>query len=242
MNRRSWRLRAIAVVAAVQDDLLGIGLYTPAEAALYARVPTTLLTRWLYGSAAGDAVLRPQRGGQDAERHVSFLDFVQALAIRAVRQEHKISLGKIRQAIQKAEQKHGLPYPFARQHVTYLLGDELIIKLRDDEYVQASGKHVDNRIIRQIAEFYMIDLSFSQKGLAELYRPFRLQDCRVILNPQVRFGEPLIESCGYSAYALWQSFRAEGSIEAAADVCGVTAIEVETACRYYDQILGRAAA
>jgi uncharacterized protein (DUF433 family) len=230
------------VVAAVQDDLLRIGLYTPAEAALYARVPTRLLTRWLYGSAQGGAVVRPERGAQDAEHNVSFLDLVQALAIRVARLQYHVSLHKIRQAVDKAEQNYSLSHPFARPHVTYLYGSELVIKLGEDIYVQASGKHMGNLMIKPIVEFYMKQLTFSHDGFANLYRPFEWHNCRVALNPQVRFGEPLIESCGYSAYALWQSVKAEGSIETAANVCGVTATEVETAYRYYDQILGRVAA
>jgi uncharacterized protein (DUF433 family) len=230
-----------SVVAASEDNLLGIGLYTPAEAALYARVSTRLLMRWLYGSAAGEPVLRPQLAGQDHQL-VTFLDFVQAMAIRAVRLEHKVPLAKIRQAIEHAENVYGLPYPFARRHVTYLFGSELVIKLREDEYVQVSGKSAQNRLITKVAEFYMTDLAFNQEGLADLYRPFVYRNCRVSLNPRVRLGEPLVESCGYSAQALWQAFRAEGSLDAAAEVCGVTTDEVEAACRYYDQILGSVAA
>jgi hypothetical protein len=37
----------------VAKKYLGLGMYTPAEAAMYARVSTQLMSRWIHGSAAG---------------------------------------------------------------------------------------------------------------------------------------------------------------------------------------------
>ena len=52
----------------------------------------------------------------------------------------------------------------------------------------------------------------------------------------------MISECGYSAQALWDAYRSEGGIENAAKVYGVKEGEVETACRYFDQILQKTAA
>jgi uncharacterized protein (DUF433 family) len=228
-------------MAASSANLLGIGLYTPAEAALYARVSTQLLNRWLFGSASGEPVLNPELADR-SERLVTFLDFVQALAVRAVRVSHKVPLPKIRAAIDCAEREYGLSYPFARKHTTYLFGSDIIIKLRDEGYVQVSGKGARNRMITKVAEFYMQDISYGEEGLATAFRAFSWKQYAVDMNPHVRFGEPLIESCGYSARALWEAVTSEGSIEAAAQAYGVKVEEVETACRYYDYLASVAAA
>jgi hypothetical protein len=61
------------------QKFIGSGLYTIAEAALYARVKESLLRRWIFGDGRR-AVFDPQFGSH--EKLVSFLDLVQTLAIR----------------------------------------------------------------------------------------------------------------------------------------------------------------
>src|SRR5436305_15157494 len=100
------------------EHYLGNGLYSVAEAALYARVSRAMMTRWLFGGKSGQSVLQPQFGSDN--RAVSFLDFIQTLAIREIRFQHKVPLSKFREAIKVAKDKHDLDYPFARKHCTYL--------------------------------------------------------------------------------------------------------------------------
>ena len=73
----------------------GTGLYTLPEAALYSRLHPAVLGRWLFGNKSGGRVLSPQIA-DDEQRAVTFLDFVQALAVRSIRQQHRLSLDKIR--------------------------------------------------------------------------------------------------------------------------------------------------
>lgn len=40
------------------------GLYTPREAAFYARMHPSVLNRWLFGNKSGNWVLQPQREAQ----------------------------------------------------------------------------------------------------------------------------------------------------------------------------------
>lgn len=90
---------------------LGNGLYTVPEAALYARVPTGIMTRWLFGTKSGKSIIDPQFGRDN--RLVSFLDLIQTLAIREIRIQKRVPLAKFRQAIKVAKQKYNLDFPFA---------------------------------------------------------------------------------------------------------------------------------
>ena len=79
-------------------DLLGIGVYTPREAAFYARVPTQTMQRWLWGGLNSESAFTPEI---DGPKLVSFRDFVTTLAIRSIRNSQQpVSLQKIRSAIQ----------------------------------------------------------------------------------------------------------------------------------------------
>jgi uncharacterized protein (DUF433 family) len=219
---------------------LGAGLYTLGEAALYARLRPQTLARWFFGSKQGASALDRQLNSDD--KVLSFLDFVQALAVRSVRITHRVPLTKIRHAVKIAESEYGIRYPFARMHTTYLVGSEIIIKLGEDEYAQISGKHAKNRVIAKVVELYMKDLSFDPEGLAQKYDAFVWNGYTVSMNPHIRFGEPMVVSCGYSASALYDAFKANEDIDLAAREYGVTPFEIEVSIRYFDHLVGNLAA
>ncbi len=130
------------MVAISDQSLLGVGLYTPAEAAMYARVSPQLFNRWMFGNQIGAAVAFPSLGTRE-DRLVTFADFVQAMAIRAMRlPPYKVPLSKIRQGIEVASDKYGVTHPFAVRHTTFLYGNELLIRTGkdSDELVQITGR------------------------------------------------------------------------------------------------------
>ncbi len=221
-------------------DLLGLGLYSPKEAAFYARLPVSTVTRWLYGTRTRRAAIRPQVQFEEM-RVVTFLDFIQTMAIRAIRLQHKVPLPKIRRAVELAQRELKVEYPFAMKHRTFLLGNELIIRRDDDNYVQLSGKGAKNLVIKEVAEFYMIDLTFDPQGVARKYRAFAWRDYNIEMDPAVRFGEPIVKPSGYTARALWEAVQSEGSMRNAAEAYGVSDDEVQTAWRYYDHLKAPAA-
>jgi uncharacterized protein (DUF433 family) len=213
----------------------GTGLYTPREAALYARLHPSMLTRWLYGNKSGERVVTPQLDGE--ERVVTFLDFVQTLAIRSIRQQHHISLDKIRTAIDQAENVYGVRWPLARKHTTYLLGRDIqIVPEAGGSPIQVTGKGSGQLSLRSIVELHLRDLGWDAEGLARSYRAFTWNNREVLMDPARHFGEPLIPSCDYSARALVEAAETEGSIEAAAEAYGVAPEDVEIACRYFDHL------
>ena len=103
-------------------DKIGVGVYTPAEAAFYARVSSRTMTRWVFGDAGGEPAFERQLR-DPSEKVVTFLDLVQTLAVREVRNRHGLSLQKIRQGVDAARERYSLPYPLARKHSIYLFSD-----------------------------------------------------------------------------------------------------------------------
>ena len=71
------------------NELLGKGIYTPEEAATYARLDTRLVNRWVYGNKQGERVFHPEHKTQN-QKIISFLDFIQILAIRNLRLNYKV--------------------------------------------------------------------------------------------------------------------------------------------------------
>jgi hypothetical protein len=236
-------MEGIEDMVATIKQFLGNGLYTIPEAALYARVSTPKMTRWLFGTRSGKSVVKPQFGGN--EKLVSFLDLIQTLAIREIRMQRNVPLPKIRQAIKVAKEKLGFDYPFARPHCTYLLNDELVILKpeTEDEFVEASGKHRGQRLF-PFAEMYLTDLTFSPEGLANSYQIFTSRHPKPVaikMDPLRRFGEPLLPS-GYTAMTIFEAIKTEGGIEATTKAYGISKEEVEAAYQFVVNHLGKTAA
>ena len=222
------------------DNLLGIGIYTPAQAAHYARVPTQLVNRWIHGSKQGDAVITPQLK-DSSDRIVTFLDWVQTLAIRAIRRHKKIPLPKIREAINVARRDLEIEFPFAMNHKIYLFDDKIFIDVKKKRWHQLTGKFKGQGLF-PIAEPFMTELSYSDEGLAKLYQAFSHGRLSVIMDPTFHFGHPYVDSCKQTTQALYHAYKTEGSQEAAAEVLGVTVEEVGMAIRYEDYLGGPIAA
>lgn len=247
-------------MVSLAQDLLGIGLYTPAEAARYARIQTQLMNRWVFGNRTGKPVIHAQLGQQeDDDRIVTFLDFIQALSIRAIRENYKgISIQAIRDAVEMAREKYKVEYPFARQHRTYMWvreerarrlakkaseegaaqqdeepepSCEIVLELEADKHVQLTGKKRGNLVAKQALELHLQDLKFNEAGLACEYLAMTRDGLSVSMNPSKRFGEPLVPS-RYSAQTLYEASVAEGSVQAVAKLYGVDVKEVELACHY----------
>ena len=225
------------------NQFLGKGMYTVGEAAWYCRVSTRLMSRWLFGTTSGEPVMVPQFGAD--QRLVSFLDLVQTLAVREIRTHYKVPLSKIREAIKYAEDELKLYRPFARQHCTYLYNDLLVIRRTQDQedFVEASGRQKGQRQF-PFVEMYLKSLDFTPDGLAYKYRIFASNHPKpvsVTMDPEVRFGEPLLLS-GYTALTIYEAIKTEGGVEQAAEAYGIAAEEAEAAYQFADHMSPTSAA
>lgn len=227
-------------MVAPATEYLDLGMYTPSEAAMYARVQTQLIARWVHGSGAGQPALRAQLHNPQ-DKTITFLDFVQTLAVRAIRDAKSVPLSKIREAVDIAQEK-GIDYPFARKHTTYLFGREVFIEVPDIGLIQATGKHARQYAMKPVLELYLEDLSFGPDGLASSYLAYEKDGVEIVMDPHFNFGEPTIKSSGYTAQTLWHACRIEGSFEAAAEAYGVLEPEVRVAYRYIDSLRTASAA
>lgn len=221
------------MISLVKSLKAGLGIYSPEEAAFYARIPAATMRRWV---AENDVI----RQSPD-QAPVTFIDFVQAMAIRSIRARHSVSLQKIRAAVEAARIR-GVTDIFARKHTTYWDGKEIHIQEADGNFRQMTGRHADQTSWRPIVELYMRDLTYGADGLACHYDAFSWKDCAIEMRPAERFGEPMVKSCGYTARVLWEACEAEGTVEGAAQAFGVTVEEAECAARYYDYLTTKIAA
>lgn len=240
-------------------ELLGIGLYSPSEAATYARVRLQLMSRWVYGTQGtrvSDPVFEPELGVTE-DKIVTFLDFVQVLAIRRLRNERQIPLQRIREAYYRARDQFDVKYPFATEGVRIgVFGPPdrperqvIIICLNEkddagvEKFFQLTGKKHGNQLFAEVAMTYARFLDYDPRTrLACKFTAFKSDDGLVTMDPQVRFGEPLIEETGYTAHALFNAYQTEGTPERAAAIYGVEPKHIQLAIDYFDYLNPNSAA
>jgi uncharacterized protein (DUF433 family) len=219
------------------------GIYSIPEAARYAKMHQSSLRNWFAGGV-NRPPLRPSEIDSPDFKAISFLDLIEAVAIRSFRVDYNISFQKIREAIKNAKEKYGIEHPFAHErHKTVVVGRDLHIFLPEDAVnpVQLTGKMTGQKSMKPCIEAYMKDLEFDLHGMARLYTAFRYRNQEVILNPKFHFGEPAIRENGHTAQTLYQAAIAEGSFERAAELYEVSVDAVDAAYRYCNAELGLAA-
>jgi hypothetical protein len=209
---------------------LSWGVYTPDQAARLLRLRADVVHRWVYGGDTGDAALIPFDPSFRGE-FVTFIDLIQSMAVREIRNTHRLSLQKIRQSVEAAR-KHGIEYPFARKHRAYAFHDDVVIRLDDGRLVQITGKYKENQLIEPVVYPFLDDLGFDDRGLANLYEPMKRGFRRVALTPSRSFGAPVILPSGYLVKTLVNAFYAEGGVDAAARICDVHQDDITLAVEY----------
>jgi uncharacterized protein (DUF433 family) len=218
------------------------GLYTIGEAAIYAKMPVTTLGYWLYGDRNHPA-LRQTLIAKEEGRFLTFLEFVEALAVRTLRHTYNLPLQQIRTALDICKKEYKIEYPFSdKEHQTSISGKELLINFKDNPNpVQLTGRNKRQQSFRPCVEPFMRDLVFDNQRTAKAYIAHRYpvpneQTINIIMNPSYCFGDPVVDGTGYRAETLWKAAVAEGSEAKAAEFYEVSVNQVIAACRYCDEI------
>jgi uncharacterized protein (DUF433 family) len=218
----------------------GTGLYTLGEAAKYARMHQATLTRWFKGDGYCERVIPLENA-----KVITFLDFVQALAIRNLRVLYKIPLQDIRDAVDRAVKDHGITHPFAYKHTTFLFEKKIWIQPEGKDLIQISGKGHGQTGLTPIIENFYKDISFdAETGFASSYkayeRTYASGSHKIVMNPKVRFGEPILDNSGYTPEALFEAAKIEGSVEEAARNYDVGVDQIRICIDYFDYLSGSA--
>jgi uncharacterized protein (DUF433 family) len=214
-----------------------MGLYTPQEAATFAKLRLQTFNRWFYGNAQGDRVIRPRLNSSD--RIVTFSDLMQAVAVRTLRQNpkgSKVPLQQIREVVEQCEKK-GVTSPLARQHTLYVFGGRLILRTASDDYIGlASGVDKGQLYQGKIIEPFLEEVRFGSDSIVDQWSPLSSKKYRISLDANRRFGLPIVEPGGVLVNALVEAVASEGSIKAASEAFEVDEEAVQLAWKYQEYL------
>lgn len=212
-------------------NFIGVGLYTVPEAARLTRVSPSRIRRWVFGRGGAAALERqlPPVEGQDA---LGFYNLVEALFIRDLSTQG-VSWPTIRKAAERARDVIGDAHPFAagRLHTD---GRSVFL-----EVAQETGdRQLLNLVDGNFAMLDVLERSFTRtvtfagpEGRASEWRPE--PDLDVVLDPQRRFGRPIINGTGVPTDVLASALVAEkGNLERVARWWQVPAEAVRQAAEF----------
>lgn len=219
--------------------LLGVGIYTPAEAALYTGIPAKDVRRWLFGYKS-DGVdhpgLWPTELSFEEDRLLGFHDLLELRFVHAFRR-HGVSLQAIRAASQQAKEMFSQEYPFTcrrfqtdgkRVFATVLseTGDETILDLAKRQYA-----------FRQVIGPSLYEgIDYTGSGHAERWYPVPKSKA-VVLDPDRNFGKPVLSSFGIDTSSIYHAYLAEDqNIKRVAALFEIKPAAVEAAVNYEHRI------
>lgn len=188
-----------------QPVLVGVGLYTRADAARLLKMSPSRVARWVRGYSyllryapslprrAQPPVLRTRLPGIGGTLLLSFLDLMELRIVKALI-DRGLSLQHVRRAARLACDLFQTPYPFASRRI-FTDGAEVfttLTRVTDDQRLIELSEYHPQLISAPMVDQYLSQLDFDPaSSLAERWWPLG-RDVPVVLDPQVAFGAPVI--------------------------------------------------
>ncbi len=215
--------------------VLGNGIYTYAEAARLLEIKPQRLSRWFVGGRTrrGPVLESTYAQAVGLERTISFLDLIEALVATKLRAKG-VSLIAIRKAHTTLVDILDTPWPFAHGRLC-TDGKRVFVhiaeKSKDEALIDAiQRQHVFPEVILP----YLKRVDYSKETrLAERWHIAK----GIVVDPQLRFGKPIVEKAGIATSVLASAYRANCSdAELVADWYGVSPRAVDLAVAFEERL------
>ncbi len=233
MDKRNYDIGA--------SGLVGIGLYTPAEASRLLRVPAGKIVRWLSGHEVKgkryDSLWQPQVELDDGKTYLGFRDLMELRTADAFMQAG-VSAIMIRRAIVEARKFVNEDRPLS---TTKFMTDGRSIFLEiADEAGDAKLLDLFKRqyAFKRIVESSLKGVDFD--GIAPVRWWPANRNRKIVVDPERSFGQPIETESGVPTAALAAAAKAEGSIEAASRAWQVPIQSILRAVRFEDELANAA--
>lgn len=196
------------------------------EAAQYLGLRPSTLSTWFRGD---DPILVRN---SDAEQ-LSFLNLVEAFVLKGLREEHKMSMQRVRVSLKELRRL----YP----RESYPLATLDLAVLNRDLYADREGLLVDATRggqlgMRGVLALYLSRLDKDPTGSTRLYPFTRPQLDRsprsIVIDPRIAFGRPVIAGTSIPTSVLHDRWKAGDSMTELAEDYDRPTEEIEEAIRY----------
>ncbi len=220
-------------------ELIGIGLYTPAEAQRLLGVPSSKISRWLRGHRIRERdyppLWTPQVDTDDGRLCLGFRDLMEVrVAAEFIRSG--ISPQRVRAAIILAREIIGQDRPLSTKRFRTDGRNIFLQVLETDEKGEERDGLIDlfrrQYAFREIMAPLLKPIDFDDQGAPALWWP-RGRQVGIVVDPQRAFGQPIDNDSCVPTAVLAAAARVEGA-STAARLYGARPSAVEAAVAFED--------
>lgn len=226
-----------------RNSLVGIGLYTVAEASRLTRVPSRRITRWVRGytykigqdERASEAVWRSALREYDGFTILSFMDLIEVRFIDAFRR-HGVSWKTIRLAAQRAREISNQVYPFATRRFKSdgrSIFAELGVKTRNRRLIDLAKNQYEFHQV--VSPSLYVGLEFTDGDQICRWWPLGTRR-RIVIDPRRSFGQPIVAREGVPTAILAAAYKVEESVDRVAKWYDVEPRAVRDAVEYEQKL------
>ncbi|CAH1652152.1 conserved hypothetical protein [Hyphomicrobiales bacterium] len=219
------------------NALVGIGVYTPAEAERLVDVPAGKITRWLRGhSVQGQdyaPLWMPQVDIGDGRVYLGFRDLMEVRVADAWIAKG-ISAIRVRAAIELAREVYGLERPLSTDAFK-TNGRDIFMKVTERDSDGVERERLLNTFRKQyvfssIMEPLLRNIDFDASGVPEIWWP-KGRNGQIVVDPKRSFGQPIDAVSSVPTAILAAAAKLQG-IDLAAKAYDVPASSVRRAVKF----------
>lgn len=220
-----------------EADPRDIPLYPVAEAARYLHVSASTLRSWIadrsYPTRDGEQFFEPVIEIPDPERsELSFINLIEGHVLRALRTKHGVRMRDVRAALDFAQQAYGIERLLIRPELRATAGELFLDKYGELVSLSRAGQLA----MRKVLQDYLERIEWDPGDLPIRLYPFTReradQDRRIMIDPFVSFGRPILRSQGIATAAVADRIDAGEPVAEIAMDYGLEEAEVEEAVVY----------
>lgn len=219
-------------------ELIGLGLYTPLQAARITGADPREIRRWMFGykNKAGELLppLWQPQFAQSGEKVIGFMDLMELRIVKAFAR-HGVPLRTIRASIQAARQLLDTPYPFTANR--FLTDGKSIFHEAIHQEPQLTDLLKRQLVFESIIRPSLYaGIEFDANGAATRWYPLKNSKA-VILDPTLSFGRPSLSRFGIPTEIIATAVKVEGDKKRVAAQYDIPVADVSAAVKYEAQLM-----
>jgi len=211
------------------SDILGRGIYSVPEAALYTGLKTATVRRWVFGYRQYDGIIEPDVPQMGRGKALSFLTLME-LYLMCRFLNSGLRPEKFRVAIGEVAKLHGLSHPFAFEHLDQYIredGGDFYYRVGEDIWQKLTGRNKGNSTWDLVVQPYLREVEF-QDEYARRWYPAAAKRL-IVLDPAIQFGEPVIAGTRLLVAILAEQLKAGDSPSLLMEGYGISSEQLEAA-------------
>jgi uncharacterized protein (DUF433 family) len=208
-----------------EDPRLFEPRYDVTSAAHHLGMPRSTLNAWVKGQGGFKRVL-----DLDTPGYLSFVNLTEAFVLFAMRRHYRITMPRVRDAIDYVEREMGVTHPLAFQNFVTDKVDLFVRTALGDVNVSRQGQ---TRMSEVLADLERIEWQGQRPIALFPILSLRDNDTRrpIRISPLVAFGHPVLTGTGIPTRAVWDRFKGGESVQELAEDYGLPTEAIEEAVR-----------